>query len=63
MKRMTAGEVVSSVIFGAAGVWFLQAAFDPARGRGERAVLAVCGLGTGVAAFRFQIAAWVARRR
>lgn len=63
MKRMSAGEVVSSVVFGGAGVYFLQAAADPARGWGERAVLGVCALGTGVAAFRFQIAAWVQGRR
>lgn len=62
MKRVSAGEVVSSVVFGAAGLWFVQAAFDPARGWGARAALALCGIGTGVAAFRFQIADWVRRR-
>ncbi|MBC2834767.1 hypothetical protein [Paragemmobacter straminiformis] len=63
MKRMTAGEAVSSAVFGGAGVYFLLAATDPARGWAERAVLGICALGTGCAAFRFQIAAWVQRRR
>jgi hypothetical protein len=63
MKRLSAGETVSSVVFGGAGAYFLLAASDPGRGVGERVVLALCGLGTAVAAFRFHIAAWVQRRR
>lgn len=63
MKRMSAGETISSLVFGGAGAFFLLAATDPARGMVERAVLCLCGLGTGLAAFRFQIAAWAKRRR
>lgn len=63
MKRLSAGEVISSVVFGGAGVFFLLAATDPGRGMAVRAMLALCGSGTGIAAFRFQIAALVLRRR
>lgn len=62
MTRRSAGETISSVVFGGAGVFFLLAATDPARGTAERAVLGLCGIGTGLAAFRFQIAAWLRRR-
>ena len=51
MKRMSAGETVSSVVFGGAGAYFLLAATDPSRGMIERVLLALCGIGTGVAAF------------
>ncbi len=63
MRQVSAGEMVSSVVFGGAGLFFLLAATDPGRGWAERGVLLVCGIGTGLAAFRFQIAAWVQRRR
>lgn len=63
MKRMSAGEVISSVVFGGAGAFFLLAATDPGRGMVERGVLLVCGIGTGAAAFRFQIAALLRRWR
>ena len=63
MKRMSAGEVVSSVVFGGAGMFFLVAVADPGRGLLERGVLAVCGTGTLIAAFRFQIAALLRRWR
>ncbi|AWB49669.1 hypothetical protein HYN69_15210 [Gemmobacter aquarius] len=62
-KRMSAGETISSVVFGGAGAFFLLAATDPARGMAERVVLVICGVGTGLAAFRFQIAALVRRWR
>ena len=61
MKRMTAGEVISSVVFAGAGAFFLLAAMDAGRAGGERVVLAVCGIGTVIASFRFQIAALVQR--
>ncbi len=56
MRRVSAGEMISSVVFGGAGLFFLIAAADPGRGLIERAVLVLCALGTGLAAIRFQIA-------
>lgn len=63
MRPMTAGEVVSSVVFGGAAAVFALAAADPARGWPERVVLAICAAGTGIAVFRFQIARWWQGRR
>lgn len=63
MKRLSAGEVVSSAVFGGAGAFFLFAATDPARGWVVQVLLGICGLGTGIAALRFQIADLVRRWR
>lgn len=63
MKQMSAGEVITSVVFGGMGCFLLVAAFGQGRGWAESGLLAVCALGAVAAAFRFQIAALVAWAR